>query len=62
MGVTVVMEAAATAAVATKNLFKIPVIHMNLNCYAEFPPPLQRPQRAVPTQNAPTFCVESGNA
>ena len=31
-----------------KNLFKIPVIHTNLNCCAEFPPPLQgaqRPQR-----------------
>jgi len=24
-----------------KNLFKIPVIHTNLNCCAEFPPPLQ---------------------
>ena len=31
-----------------KSLFKIPVIHTNLNCYAEYPPPLQgaqRPQR-----------------
>ena len=31
-----------------KSLFKIPVIHTNLNCYAEYSPPLQgaqRPQR-----------------
>ena len=40
---------AYTYRVATENLFKILVIHTNLNCYAEYPPPLQgaqRPQRA----------------
>ena len=29
-----------------ENLFKIPVIHTNLNGYAEYPPPLQGAQRA----------------
>ena len=29
---------AYTYRVATENLFKILVIHTNLNCYAEYPP------------------------
>ena len=38
----------SASATASKTLFKILAIHTNLNCYAEYPPPLQgaqRPQR-----------------
>ena len=43
-----------TYRVATENLFKILVIHTNLNCYAEYPP---LPCRARSARSGRIPCV-----